>query len=180
MSPLPNTNPPVYQWPFGFAFRVVVEGKRGPSNLAVGQNAFRYDPSDPTVRPDLEIIVSQPLGNGSSTVCDDGSDGMPIGGVPASAGFDLLQPISDAINDLGCRFINGSNNPVGRGPGDQCTIGLDGLPTFGNGSSSVQFCADIIPELAFPVGDTLVTARLHDSSGTPGDPASMIVRILGP
>jgi hypothetical protein len=179
-TPLPNTDPPIYQQPIGFNFKVVVEAKRGPSGRPAGQNAFRYDPSDPTVRPDLEIIVSQPLGNGSTKVCDDGSDGMPIGGVPASTGFDLLQPISDAINDFACRFTNGSGNPGAVGLGDQCTIGRDGLPVFANSSSMVQFCAQIAEKFEFPLGDTLVTARVHDSTGTPGDPASMIVRVLGP
>jgi hypothetical protein len=166
---------PIYQRQFGYLFSVVVEAKPGPSRRPVGSNAFRSDPSDPAQRPDLEVIVSRPLGDGSAAVCDNM---LPeIGGVPASTGFDLTQPISNAINDLACRFVNGSGTPGGRGGSEACVRGDDGDYHFVNGTSTVQFCALIAEPFGFPIGDTVVTVRAHDVSGSPGPAASFVVRI---
>ena len=166
---------PIYQQPVGERFNVVIEAKQGPSKRPVGLNAFRYNPSDPTIRPDLEIIVSRPLGDGSLTVCDDV---LPnIGGIPASPSFDVTQLISNAINDFSCRFDNGTGNPGGRSAGSQCTIGPDAQPVFGNSGSTTQFCAEIAEQFGFPMGDTVVSVRVHDASGLPGPPASFVVRI---
>jgi len=166
---------PIYQRPRGYLFTVLVEAKPGPSRRPVGLDAFRYDAFDPGSRPDLEIIVSRPLGNGSAAVCDDM---LPtIGGVPAAPSFDLTQPISDAINDFGCRFLNGSGRPGGRGAGDTCVVGDDGEFHFANNASTAQFCAGIAEPFAFPPGDTVVTVRVHDITGNVGPPASFVVRV---
>jgi hypothetical protein len=167
---------PIYERPFGFSFSLVVEAKPGPSRRPVGFNAFRSDLLDPSVRPDLEIIVSRPLGNGSLDVCDDM---LPmIGGVPASQSFAETQMISNAINDLACRFVNGSGLPGGRREVEACTVFGNGEFGFVDSSSTVQFCALIAEPFGFPVGDTVVTVRVRDSSGQPGPPASFVVRIL--
>lgn len=170
---------PIYERPFGYLFSIVVEAKPGPSRRRVGLNTFRSSLSDPTLRPDFEIIVSRPLGNGSATVCDD----MPpmIGGVPASTTFITTQPISNAINDFGCRFVDGSGNPGGRGPDEACTMFEDGLSHFvvtqGANASTAQFCAGIAEPFKFPDGDTTVSVRARDVSGVPGAPVSFVVRI---
>ena len=167
---------PIYKWPVGYQFTVVIEAKPGPSRKPVGLNAFRYDPFDPTVRPDLEIIVSRPLGDGSLAVCDDM---LPmLGGVPASPGFDQTQEISNAINDFACRFDNGSGNPGGRTAGGQCTVSTEGEPHFARSNSSTQFCAGPIAEpFGFRVGDTVVTVRVRDITGLAGPPAAFVVRV---
>jgi hypothetical protein len=166
---------PIYVRPFGFSFSLVVEGKPGPSRRPVGLNAFRSDLEDATVRPDLEIIVSRPLGNGSLEVCDDM---LPlIGGIPASQGFQETQGVSNAINDLACRFVNGSGVPGGRRANEACTVFGDGEFGFVVEASTVQFCALIAEPFSFPVGDTVVSARVRDSSGQPGPAASFVVRI---
>ncbi len=167
---------PIYERPFGNSFTVVVEGKPGPSRRSVGLNAFNSDPSNPAARPDLEIIVSRPLGNGSPAVCDD----MPplIGGVPASAGFAETQAISNAINDFACRFTDGVGDPRGRPPGEACTRFQDGSFHFVAPDSTAQFCASIAPPFAFPVGDTTVTVRVRDVTGRPGPSWAFVVRIL--
>jgi hypothetical protein len=177
LNPVGMTNDgfPIYQRPLGYLFTLVVEARPGPSRKPVGLNAFRTDPFDPTVRPDLEIIVSRPLGDGSAAVCDNM---LPLlGGVPASASFDDTQPISDAINDLACRFVNGAGDPGGRSTGDQCTIFGDGEFHFAGMGSTVQFCAGIAEPFGFPPGDTVVTVRARDITGAAGSPTSFVVRV---
>ena len=165
---------PIYERPVGYLFNVVVEAKPGPSRRPVGLNAFRYDPNDASVRPDLEIIVSRPLGDGSMAVCDDM---LPeLGGIPASSSFDQTPAITGAINDLACRFVNGSGEPGGRAGMDACTTTPEGDFRFANDSSTAQFCALIAEPFGFPQGDTVVTVRVHDTTGVPGPPASFVVR----
>jgi hypothetical protein len=175
-----GTHTPIYERSRGYDFTIVVEGKPGPSRKPVGRSAFKYDPSNPGVRPDLQVIVSNPLGEDPTPeVCDN----IPgeIGGVPAAMSFDQTQPISDAINDLACRFVNGNNVPVARSAGEACTKFRDGEYRFAGLGSTVQFCwtATHMPiELAFPRGDTVVTVRLRDRSEATGPPARLIVRVL--
>jgi hypothetical protein len=170
---------PIYERPLGYLFTIVVEAKPGPNRLRVGLNTFRSSLSDPIVRPDFEIIVSRPLGDGSAVVCDD----MPpmIGGVPASTSFNTTQPISNAINDFGCRFVDGSGSPGGRGPDEACTMFEDGFSRFvissGPNASTAQFCAGIAEPFKFPDGDTTVRVRARDAGGVPGAPVSFVVRI---
>jgi hypothetical protein len=169
---------PIYQRSIGYLFNIVVEAKPGPSRRSVGLNAFNSDPSSPGVRPDFEIIVSRALGDGSQLVCDN----MPpiIGGVPASSSFNETQAISNAINDFGCRFVNGAGVPRGRGPGEACTLFGDGEYRFkigGVNGSTAQFCAGIAEPFGFAVGDTTVMVRARDLSGAPGPPAGFVVRI---
>lgn len=168
---------PIYERPFGYSFTVVIEAKRGPNNRPVGLNAFRSSPFDPAVRPDLEIIVSRPLGDGSTLVCDDM---LPlIGGVPASSSFAETQAIADAINDFACRFVTGGGEPGGRGgSGEACTVFSDGEYRFVNESSSAQFCAGIAEPFGFPIGETLITVRVSDNTGRPGPPASFVIRVV--
>ena len=112
---------------------------------------------------------------GSLAVCDNM---LPmIGGVPASASFDVTQLISNAINDFACRFVNGDGNPGGRTAGNQCTSNSADDPIFADGSSTAQFCAGIAEPFGFLTGDTTVSVRVRDTSGIPGPPASFVVRI---
>ena len=52
---------PIYRNPVGSGFMIVVEGKPGIGNVEVGRSIFKYDPNDPSQRPDLEIEVNRPL-----------------------------------------------------------------------------------------------------------------------
>lgn len=166
---------PIYTRPFGYGFKLVAEGKPGPSRRAVGTRSYRWDASDPSVRPDIEIIVSRALGNGSLAVCDN----VPpfTGGVPPASGFDLTQAVSDAINDLACRFIDGTGNPSGRSPAEACTRFPDGEYRAVDTESTVQFCAPVLEYFSFPLGDTLVTVRLRDIAGDSSTPRQLIVRV---
>jgi hypothetical protein len=103
-----------------------------------------------------------------------------IGGVPASANFNETQPITDAINDLGCRFVNGAGKPRGRGPGEACTLFEDGEYHFKfdqSGGSTAQFCAGIAEPFGFPDGRTTVTVRARDSNGSPGPQKSFVIDV---
>lgn len=167
---------PIYERPFGHGFNLVIEGKPGPSRRPVGRSAFNYVAGDPSVLPDLQVIVSRGLGaNPSRAVCDN----IPgfIGGVPASPGFDGSLAVAEAINDFGCRFVDGDNRPLGRSLADACILYPDGEFRFARSDSTVQFCAQISVPLAFPRGDTRVTARLRDTGGQTGSSASIIVRV---
>jgi hypothetical protein len=154
---------------------LVVEAKPGPSRKNVALSTFDSDEFDPSTRPDFEMIVSRPLGNGSTDVCDNM---LPFfGGVPASTSFDETQPISNAVNDLGCRFVNGSGDTKGRTVAEACTMFEDGNFGFVGTGTTVQFCALVAEPFSFPVGDTVVTVRVRDITGAPSPPASFVVRV---
>jgi len=178
---------PIYLRTFGSGFSLVVEGRKG-GGQDVGVSTFNYDPNDPTARPDLQVVVSRPLGtNPTAAVCDN----MPpmVGGVPAvnPPDFSVTQQISDALNDLGCRFLDGAGQPLGRiASGDACTVSTDGTFHFVcnqatspgcTKQSTIQFCASIARPYGFPVGDTIVTVMLRDKADNLSMPAQMIIRV---
>jgi len=154
-------------------FIIYIEARPGISGLPVASVTFESSPSDPNVLPDLQVLVSRPLGDGSPAVCDDGPL-PPIGGVPATkpTAFGGSQAIANAINDLGCRFDS-------RGSSTQaCTRDSFGVYAF-TANSTIQFCTSpgVGAELAFGIGDTIVTARVRDIAGQPGHAKSIAIRI---
>lgn len=170
---------PVYvrQNPSGFVF--AIDAKPGTNGAPVGFNAYNYDPNNPAVRPDLQVEVSRPIGDGSATVCDN-TEGH-FGGVPGidPASFDGTQTISDALNDLGCRFNDGTGTPGGRTLDSACVQFPDGEFHFVDESATVEFCGFISFPLRFPDGDTIVTARVRDVNGIEGPPQQIVIRIAG-
>ena len=170
---------PIYTPGLGWSFSLVVEGKPGASWKPVGGDVYNYSPDDPTMRPDLQVEVNQSLGNGSTVVCDNAFPAM--GGIPEikPPDFSVTQPISDALNDLGCRFLDGSGNPGGRGSVDACTLFSDGTFHFADSHSVLQFCAQIAKPFRFLVGDTVVSVRLRDTAGNTGPLAQMIIHVNG-
>lgn len=155
-------------------FIIYIEAAPGISGRPVGTNTYNWDASDPNVLPDLQTLVSRALGNGSPAVCDDGPS-PPIGGVPATVppAFGGSQAAANAINDLSCRFDARSSTATA------CTRDSFGTYGFVNPASTVQFCTSpgVGTELAFPLGDTIVTARVRDVVGQPGQPRSIAVRV---
>jgi hypothetical protein len=172
---------PIYERQAGRAFSVVVEGQPGSDGRAVGSYAFNSDPADPSVLPDLQVLLSRPLGDGSTTVCDKASP--DIGGVPATPMLEFAptQAVADAINDFGCRVDNGTGGSRARlSPLDACTTSNTGFGfAFVDPKTTAQFCAPIALDWAFPVGDTVVVARLRDTSGALGMQREIVVRVTG-
>lgn len=168
----------IYQRTFGSGFSLVVEGRPGGLNSPVGNSTFDWNPSNPAQLPDLLVVVSRDLGNGSIAVCDE----LPpdVGGVPAAILPDVLPPeqaVSDAVNDLGCRFKNGSGVSGGRGAEEACTVFDDGRYRFVDGRTTRQFCGLITEPVIFPPGDTVVTARIRDQQGLWSAPSSIVLRV---
>lgn len=163
----------IYPRPNGNGFSLVVEGMPGLSGAAVGNSA--YQPSL-TSLPDLQVEVSNPLGNGSSAVCD--SSGPTPGGVPAvdPPNFAPTQVDINAVNDLACRFLDGNGAPMGRNS-DSCVLFPSGDFKFANPMTTTQFCGLIDRALSFPSGDTMVTARLRDVNGNAGPQAQIVIRV---
>jgi len=166
---------PIYLRPFGAGFRLVVEGGPGASNLPPGDIAFDATAS---AAPDLQIVSSRPLGNGSTAVCD--RSGPEAGGVPAVDPPDFGAMALAAINDFGCRFLDGRGEPFGRTSSVEGCIQVpaeSGTYGFAELTSQVQFCSLIDTTMAFPSGDTRLTVRLLDRSRNPGEPAQIVVRV---
>ena len=149
-------------------FNLIVEGMPGKSNQDVGSSTFNYDPDDPSLRPDLQIETSRPLGDGDAQVCEG------LGSVPAvnPPDFGESQTVSAALSDLACNFIVAPDSE------GACTFDPETLEgAFADDSSTIQFCYEVLPTGSFPVGDTILTARLRDVAGGVGNPATIVVHV---
>lgn len=146
----------------GSGFILVVEARPGTGGYEVGRRTFVHKPDDPTLRPDLEILASRDLGDGSPEVCDRRRPNM--GGVPGfnPPNFADTQKVADALNDLACRFETFLESEF------SCTINAHGNYSFVHPETTNQFCVIVAKSFAFPVGTTEVRARLRDVEGNPG------------
>ena len=163
---------PTYVTAVGSGFMLVVEAKPGLSGFEPSRRVFAYVPGDPTSRPDLEIEATRDMGDGSPAVCDRRRPN--IGGIPGikPPSFAETQRVSDAINDLACRFETFVESDA------SCTQTKGGDYSFINKDSTTQFCMIVARAWAFPPGETLLSVRLRDSEGNPGPVKQM--RILRP
>jgi hypothetical protein len=157
----------------GDGFIIYIEGRPGPSGLPIGTQLLNTKAGDPTRQPDLQIESSRPLGDGSVAVCDNSFPN--VGGVPAidPTDFGPVQSVSDALNDLACRFTVYIETDFA------CTQDDSGDFVFGNPSSSAQFCTLVNNTLTFPSGETVLAARLLDTAGNAGPAVEIVVRITG-
>ncbi|HYD48149.1 MAG TPA: hypothetical protein VEB21_07375 [Terriglobales bacterium] len=168
---------PIYQPGAPFGMRLVIEARPGLTGATPGAVTFSGDPLFP---PDLQLLSSQPLGNGSSEVCDKDPKGFP-GGVPAVDPpiFSEDEATLAAISDLSCRFVDGSGAQLGRfSADDSCVATVGGIFRFVHMSSTIQFCSLVDRFFCFPSGDTTLTARVRDQSLVTGPPAQIIIRNL--
>lgn len=161
-------------------FFIVVEARPGRSGAAVGSSAFNSDPSNPAVLPDLQVLLSRAIGDGSPAVCDKTLPDQ--GGVPATPPltFSETQTVADAINDFACRFDNGGGAPQGLSNQDACTSFEDGDFHFVNRASTLQFCALIARNWSFAAGATIVEARVRDAQAFVGPPREIVIQVGPP
>jgi hypothetical protein len=161
---------PIFMNYVGSGFMVVIEAKPGFSNLEVGRSIFHYDPEDPSTRPDLEIQVDKPLGDGSTIVCD--ARPPKIGGIPAiePPSFAETAKVTGALNDLSCRFEVFGESEF------SCSVDDHGSFAFRNEESTQQFCMVVARKWRFQEGDTTVSVRLRDREGNPGPVSKFILR----
>jgi hypothetical protein len=176
---------PVYELPFGRSFHIIVEADTGESRIPPARDTFRAGEM-----PSFQIQATRALGDGSLQVCD-GDDPVP-GGVPGvdPPSFAPTQEIQDALNDLGCRFLDGSasQSPSGRGcnPQEACVRFEDGIFGCVSPIATVQYCSQVISMVEeFPEGDTLLSARVLETQVAgrermPGPIAQIIVRVAPP
>lgn len=165
---------------FGSGFSLIVEARRGLSAAEVGRRVFAKAPSPPTERPDIQVLVSRALGDGSVAVCDIAGD--VLGGVPAAEPFRFEgrdQGVTDVINEMSCR-VDGGARTSNR---DACTLSPRG-DDFGYGfvdkSSEAQFCIRVARAWVLPVGDTVIAVRVLDTLGNPGEIREIVVRVATP
>ncbi|HUI24596.1 MAG TPA: hypothetical protein VL403_00825 [Candidatus Kryptonia bacterium] len=151
-----------YKAQVGSGFLLIIEAKPGLNNYEVARSIFNYDPNDPAKQPDLQLISSRPLGDGSEEVCD--SRRPNIGGIPAvnPPSFKETQKVSDALNDMACRF------EVFVDSASACTTSKNGNFSFVNPESTTQFGMIVARAWNFPLGTTLLTVRVRDTEGNPG------------
>ena len=158
----------------GAGAALVIEGRIGLDGHGLGIDAYRPDGG----LPDLQVILSSSLGDGSTAVCDLG-DGTQ-GGVPSTQPltFDFSPALADAINDLGCRVNDGAGQQLGQIETElACTRAAGSSPfAFVEPTSIVQFCLPLARAWDFPVGDTIVVARLRDVAGGQGLPGEVVIR----
>jgi hypothetical protein len=163
---------PIFVRPFGQGMTILVEARPGGTRRLVGRTTYNEGGS----LPDLQVIVSNPLGDGAADVCE--GDGVR-GGVPGNAELDFdAANVAAAINDLGCRAFGRE--------------GLQGQSFFTKPAgardvwhqvdvdSQVQFGIPIAKAWAFPVGDTIVAVRVRDQSGNLSAVEQMVVRVSPP
>lgn len=168
---------PIFERFFGSGFSIVIEGRQGGTNTPLERSTFEWSPVDPSRLPGVQLLVSRPLGNGSSAVCDDGQPAP--GGVPATDPPVFLgsQAVANAVNDLSCRFKDGLGARRGRTALDACTTSGDGSFAFVSATTMVQYCGLINEPLQFVPGDTQITARIRDEAGNTSLSRQIIVRI---
>jgi hypothetical protein len=166
---------PIFLRNAGGGFLIVVEARAGSSFAPPGTQSVSAGG-----RPDLQMQVDRSIGNGSPDVCDTSTmdPNNPPGGVPGISPPSVdpgSQMITDAMNDLGCRFtFNNSLSP--------CTQTASGL-SFANSRTTAQFCSIAVVDFGFerfPLGDTLITMRWRDQGGNFSEVRRIIVRVQPP
>ncbi|MFN8640708.1 MAG: hypothetical protein U0802_03250 [Candidatus Binatia bacterium] len=164
---------PIYVRAQGQGMTLFVEARGGSARL----DPSAYDASG--APPGVEILAARPLGDGSPAVCD--YDPPLIGGVPGvdPPVFDDSQTVRDAVADLGCRFNDGTGVPLGRPAGLACTRNAGAEYEFVASASEQQFCLPIAKAWSFPVGDTIVAARVRDLRGQVSAVREIVIHVAG-
>jgi hypothetical protein len=169
---------PIFNERFGQGFSLIIEARAGSNRFNPGPFPVPYGDGQ---APDMQMILSRPLGDGSPVVCDIAPP--DIGGVPATVPFMFSDTAAarDMVHDLGCRFADGSGNFEARQSDDEACTRVD-RAAFGFGfvdrGSRIQFCGSIATSWEFPPGDTIVAARAKDQRlGQFGTTREIVVRV---
>ena len=171
--PTPHTgpDPQVFTWPSGSGMKLVIE-----TNVAVPTpNSFAC------VNPSVQVESTNRLGPDPTALCSAAGfdpSGQYRNSIPAipTPTFDLTPEISYALQSFATTFTTYT-------PAGWCTPDPTGFPYEGRtiaSGTTLQFCTyppGVTPYQRCPAGDTLLTARLLNSSGTPGPTKQIIVRI---
>ena len=166
---------PIYNSEFGQDLRIVLEARAGNDGRRPGDSPVPYVDASGPVDPDLQVILSRPLGGGDPAICDVDPIPPMLGGVPATLPlvFDGSPASLDHIHDLGCRFDLGR-----RFSNDACTPTEEGGFAFVDPVSGIQFCTVTLGNTSkFLDGDTIVAARVKNGDGVFGAPREIVVRI---
>lgn len=168
---------PVYERLLGQGLTLIIEAGRGMGSADPGVEA--YDPDGNP--PDLQLLVSRPLGDGSPEVCDyDIFDSRVTGGVPATEPLEFSDDpaVVGAMNDLGCRVNDGTGMPLARTKRYNACTQMNGEFDFVDSETRAQFCLPIARDWAFPAGDTIVAARVRNEAGSISAPKEIVIRVL--
>jgi hypothetical protein len=150
-------------------FLFVVEAARGTSNREPGE---KLD-VDGDSRPDVQMLLSNDIGDGSSLRCDVGPLPGPSGGVP---GIDppIFGPDEDttlALQDIACRFS------LHKTSAEACTKDAFGNFSFLGSLTRRQYCFAVSQNVAFPTGTTVVAVQLVDINGNVGPIREIVVDV---
>ena len=167
---------PIFEPTCRTGFFIVVEGQPNPNtgSVAVGTQTSSIDPQE---RPDFQLLANNDLGNGSSIICDHrgGLNAQPpFGGVPGVNPIDFdpgSQIVTDALNDIGCRFTDRTFQ-------DPCTKSAFGNFRFVDLQSSIQFCPELTIDAfwALPLGETVFAVQLRDAIDRLGQRREIVIR----
>jgi len=153
---------------------LVVEGAPGLSGLQPGSALM---PEGASGRADLQLQNTKPMGDGSAAVCDTGPASSGGGGIPGinPPSFDPFnQTVTNALNDLACRFESHS----ALNACTQIDATGDGKPI--SPLATVQFCHIIAATELLPPGENIFSVKLRDLGGNLGPTAQIVVRVATP
>jgi hypothetical protein len=165
---------PIYDFPNSFGFIIVAEGRPGTNNRPLATCGLMGSPGGcGSGRAAVQILADRQLGNGSAKVCD--TTAPTIGGVPAVPALDFgpSQMVSDAINDLACRFDLHATSETA------CTLDDLGNNAFlFRNFGETQYCTPVVgSELSFAPGLTRLKVQIQDASGTVGNQKEIAVQV---
>ncbi len=174
---------PIFNHPFGQGFSLVLEARAGANRHNPGVYPAPYYAGGVLHDPDMQMIESRALGDGSPVICD--TFPPELGGVPATDPFQFSSTPAalDIVHDMGCRFGDGTGQLVARQTTIEACTRTDEAFGFGfvDRGSRIQFCGLIATAWSFQLGDTIVGARAKDGEeGVFGATREIVVRIGDP
>lgn len=147
----------------------MIEGARGTSNRDPGENLI----VDGTVRPDVQVLATNDLGDGSPLTCDIGPAPAPSGGVPGidPPVFGPGQDVTAALQDIACRFS------LHKTSAEACTKNDFGNFSYLGAGTRRQYCFAVSQNAAFPPGQTVIAVQLVDAVGNIGPIKEIVVDV---